>query len=73
MRTRITYDRSANAAYIYLNDTQVAFTYTCDPVELKGEMVNLDFDAEGHLIGIEVLNASKLIPKALLEAAEIIG
>ncbi|WP_330288836.1 DUF2283 domain-containing protein [Streptomyces sp. NBC_00576] len=33
-------------------------------------MINLDFDKEGRLIGIEVLAASSKLPKHLLESAE---
>ncbi|MFB7113317.1 DUF2283 domain-containing protein [Streptomyces sp. NPDC056291] len=31
---------------------------------------HLDFDEQGHLIGIEVLAASSKLPKYLLESAE---
>jgi uncharacterized protein YuzE len=66
---KITYDDSVDAAYIYLADDiklgGVARTYSCDPVEVKGQ-INLDFDADGRLVGIEVLAASKRLPKALL-------
>jgi uncharacterized protein YuzE len=43
--------------------------YPCDPVEVGG-MINLDFDEQGRLIGIEVLAASSKLPKYLLESAE---
>ncbi|WKZ29673.1 MAG: DUF2283 domain-containing protein [Patescibacteria group bacterium] len=75
---KITYDKSADAAYIYLIETRdkqpgwVKKTYSCDPKEVDG-MINLDFNAEGRLGGIEVLSASKKIPNEILEAAEIIG
>jgi uncharacterized protein YuzE len=69
---KITYDREANAAYIYLvpiANGGVAQTYPCDPVEVNG-MINLDFDREGRLLGIEVLDASHKLPKAVLDAAQ---
>jgi uncharacterized protein YuzE len=71
---KITYDRSVNAAYIYLavNQGQVEKTYTCDPIEVGGQ-INLDFDVSGRLFGIEVLDASHKLPRELLETAEIIG
>jgi uncharacterized protein YuzE len=74
MNLRITYDRSVNAAYIYLAGDMdpVAYTYPCDPAEVRGQ-INLDFDADGRLIGVEVLDASRKLPKALLDAAEVIG
>lgn len=33
-------------------------------------MINLDFDGAGRLVGIEVLDASKLLPPEILESAE---
>lgn len=72
---RITYDRSTDSAYIYLvpiKAGEAAKTYPCDPTEVSG-MINLDFNAADQLIGIEVLGASKRLPKALLDAAEVIG
>jgi uncharacterized protein YuzE len=43
--------------------------YPCDPVKVGG-MINLDFDEQGHLIGIEVLAAISKLPKHLLGASE---
>ena len=68
----ITYDESIDAAYIYLGGEEahgpVAWTYPCDPVEVRGQ-IHLDFDAEGRLTGIEVLDAStKLLPSFLSRA-----
>ena len=73
---KITLDRRADAAYIYLRDIppgDVESTYGCDPSEIYGHMIHLDFDSSGILIGIEVLDASKALPKELLDQAEIIG
>ncbi|MDU0294017.1 DUF2283 domain-containing protein [Saccharothrix longispora] len=70
---KITYDLKANAAYIYFIESQVVVpvtrAYPCDPVEVDG-MINLDFDAEDRLVGVEVLAASSKLPKYLLDAAE---
>ena len=69
---RVTYDRQANAAYIYLTShmsPKVARMYPCDPIDVDG-MINLDFDSEDRLIGIEVLAASSKLPQQLLDAAE---
>ncbi|MFG2632030.1 DUF2283 domain-containing protein [Streptomyces sp. NPDC048473] len=70
---RVTYDQKANAAYIYFADPQarpkVARMYPCDPVEVGG-MINLDFDEDGRLVGIEVLAASSKLPGYLLDVAE---
>lgn len=68
---KITYDRSVDAAYIYLSDIrpgQVKKTYACDPTE-AGE-INLDFDKNKILIGIEILDASKKLPKVILDIAD---
>lgn len=73
---RVTYDRKANAAYVYLKDkieaNEAQKTYTCDPIEIDGD-INLDFDKSGYLIGIEILNASQKLPLEFLKQAEIIG
>ena len=70
---RITYDRDVDAAYIYLVPSiapgGVKNTYPCNPSEVKGT-INLDFDASGRLIGIEVLDASRKLPLNLLKTAE---
>ena len=70
---KIHFDQEANAAYIYLKDPpleigEAAWTYPCDPVRVKG-MINLDFDKDDRLIGIEVLDArSRLTPDLLRQA-----
>lgn len=72
---KIEYDKEADAAYVYLKEigpAGVSFTYPCNPAEVNG-MINLDFDKDGKLIGIEVMDASKKLPKEILDKAEIIG
>jgi uncharacterized protein YuzE len=73
---RISYDASADAAYIGLADEigvgGVAFTYGCDPAEVDG-MIHLDFGADGRLVGIEVLDASSKLPPELLAQADVRG
>ena len=70
---RVTYDDAADAAYIQLADEigagGVPQTRPCNPDEVGG-MVNLDFDASGHLVGIEIMDACKLLPPELLAGAE---
>jgi uncharacterized protein YuzE len=69
---KITHDKSTDATYIYLTDGieagGVEKTYCCDPLEVNGQ-IHLDFDKQGKLIGIEVLDASRLLPEALLSTA----
>ncbi|MFD4749699.1 DUF2283 domain-containing protein [Streptomyces rubiginosohelvolus] len=70
---RVTYDQQVDAAYVYFTDPQahqkVARMYPCDPIEVGG-MINLDFDENGYLVGIEVLAASSKLPKYVLDVAE---
>lgn len=70
---RITLDKTTDMAYIFLDNTiksaEVQKTYSCDPLEIGGE-INLDFNSNGVLIGIEVSSASKKLPKSMLELAE---
>ena len=72
MTVRVRYQLSTDAAYIQLVDEigfgGVAFTYGCDPVEVGG-MIHLDFDSEGRLLGIEVLDASIKLPAEVLRLA----
>jgi uncharacterized protein YuzE len=59
-----TYDRQVDAAYIRLKKLgpgEVAKTYTCDVDEVGGT-INLDFDQNGLLVGIEILDAFALLP-----------
>ena len=69
---RITYDATVDAAYIYLVDQirpgGVSKMVPVDPVEIGG-MINLDFDSENHLLGIEVLGASTYLSAELLDMA----
>ena len=72
MTMRVTFDRSANAAYIFLREIgpgEAASQYLCEARQAKG-MIVLDFDAKGRLIGIEILNATRALPAELLERAE---
>jgi uncharacterized protein YuzE len=66
---RVTYDSEANAAYIYfVPELQFGGVARTVPVD-GGEhpwMVNLDVDSEGRILGIEVLDARRLLPAALL-------
>jgi len=69
---RITYDREADALYI-------AFGEGPATVEEVAEGIALDWDGEGRLLGIEILDASKRLadPEALrrfaLEALPVLG
>jgi uncharacterized protein YuzE len=43
----------------------VAKTVAVDPTEVGG-MIHLDFDRQGHLIGVEILDASSFLPPDVL-------
>lgn len=68
----ITYDKEVDAAYIYLVPSiehgGIKKTYLCDPLKVNGQ-INLDFNEEGKLIGLEVLDASRLLSPDLLKNA----
>lgn len=68
---KVTYDKKADAAYIYLvemGSVQVSRTYLCDPKENNG-MINIDFNSNNNMIGIEILDASKKLPIDILDSA----
>jgi len=65
---RVTYDPDARAAYIYLTGSIApgeAVRTVCATSD-----INLDFDAQGHLIGIELLAPELLHPKLAGDAKE---
>jgi uncharacterized protein YuzE len=64
----IRYDREVDAAYIRLKQSVgVGGVKTTLPVD---DDINLDFDFEHRLVGIEILAASKRLPGELLDRAE---
>lgn len=50
---KITYDKSADAMYIRLSDNDVSIT------EQNSPGVIIDFDVEGNIVGIEIIELSK--------------
>lgn len=56
MTVKISYDREADAAWIKVGEAGSVETVPAT------ESINLDFDADGHLVAIEVLNVSKTAP-----------
>jgi uncharacterized protein YuzE len=66
--TQITYDPAGDAAYVTLSAAPV-----CESAEVAPGVV-LDYDAEGRVVGIELLNARKtLAPGAWLRARRVAG
>jgi uncharacterized protein YuzE len=68
---RIKYDADTDAAYLYLSSPghsgAAVRTVPVDPREIDGE-IYLDFDAEGHLIGIESQDASRFLDPTVLRS-----
>jgi len=50
---RIEYSKQVDALYIHLREAPVAESRDVE------EGVTLDFDAEGHIVGLEILDASE--------------
>ena len=63
---RITYDTEVDAAYIYLRDILPGGVARTIPIELARGYVNIDFDAEDRMVGIEILGARAVLPKGFV-------
>jgi uncharacterized protein YuzE len=69
---QMTLDPEVDAAYIYLAD-EPAMGWrhgktVAIPVDEISGMVNIDIDADGRLMGVEVLAARTLLPDKMLAA-----
>lgn len=63
MTLNVSYDADANAAYIRLSGAEILESEEVSPG------VVLDFDAQGHIVGIELLDAKAQLSQELLAAA----
>jgi uncharacterized protein YuzE len=63
---KITFDSEANAAYIYFKE--ISQGEVENTISLN-EFVNIDLDKEGKVLGIEVLEANKNLPKDIISSA----
>ncbi|GAB2968374.1 DUF2283 domain-containing protein [Frigoribacterium salinisoli] len=68
---KITYDTDANAAYIQIVGSVGAgeATQQIHSIETpggKGEII-LDFDMDGRLLGLELLNAREILPERVIQ------
>jgi uncharacterized protein YuzE len=68
---RVTYDSEANGAYLEIEDIADGTAVENLVVERpgRGDIV-LDFDANGHLLGVEIIGATELLPAPVLDAAD---
>lgn len=64
------YDSDADAGYIYL-EYPIKNGAVKKTVELN-DNITLDLDEKGKLIGIEVLDASKIVKKRVLQEAQAV-
>lgn len=67
----IAYDPSVDAAYISLSETQKSVgseSFSIDDLIPFGD-INIDFDDNRHIVGFEILNASKYLAQDLLKGA----
>ncbi|WP_238013216.1 DUF2283 domain-containing protein [Dactylosporangium sp. AC04546] len=69
-----TYDSEADAAYIYL-EHPVAPGAAVQNALFDAElgMFNLDLNADGHILGLEIIGARAHLPPALLQAIQDAG
>ena len=63
------YDKEADAAYLYI-EYPIADGQVKRSVEMNEDII-LDFDEKGKLLGVEILNASKVLKKKALMEAKI--
>jgi len=61
---KIEYDKEIDAAYIYIED-EIKDGEVSKTIELN-ENIIADFDDEGKLLGVEILNASRVLKKNVL-------
>jgi uncharacterized protein YuzE len=66
---KFTYDKEADAAYIYLEES-ISKGQSKKTIELN-ENIILDLDDNGKLLGIEILDASKILNEKSLLSAQI--
>ena len=64
---KVTYDPAIDAAYIHIGREWRPVVLTCPIDETKaGAYIHLDFDKAGRLVGIEALEARRLLSEELL-------
>jgi len=65
---KISYDKEADAAYIYV-EYPIKKGEAKKTIELN-ENIILDFNEKGKLLGVEILNATKILNKKVLLQAQ---
>ncbi len=67
MKMRMEYDKSIDAAYLYIKD-KISKGEIMQTIALNDNII-LDFDKNRRLIGIEILSASEIIPREGIKGA----
>ena len=70
MEMKITYDAEADVAYVYFEE--ISKGKVVQTISLN-ENINVDLDKDGRTLGIEILEASKNLPKNTIKSAKIIN
>ncbi|MGV8152434.1 MAG: DUF2283 domain-containing protein [Candidatus Nanoarchaeia archaeon] len=70
MTIKITLDKEADAAYIYLKE--IAAGEVAKTISLN-DSINVDLDSKGQVLGIEILSASINLPANAAQSAQIIN
>ncbi len=65
MEMKITFDKEADAAYIYLKEIKQG---NVNSTISLNDNINIDLDEKGVMIGIEVLDASKNLSPEILNS-----
>ena len=64
---RLSYDKVADAAMIYLGDEPISPTrQEVADVELQDAAIVFDFDSDERLVAIEIMGASRVLPRQLI-------
>lgn len=66
---KIEYDKEVDAAYIYIK-YPIKEGEAVNNVKLKDNII-VDFDKDGKLLGVEVLDASKFLSRSVLEESQV--
>ena len=69
---RLTYDQDADAVYLTFVAVSRGGVKRTAPGEGKNAGINLDFDAQDRLVGVEILDArARLAPEVLRKAEPV--
>jgi uncharacterized protein YuzE len=70
MEMKITYDSEADAVYFYFKE--ITSGEVTNTISLNNNL-NIDLDKDGVTLGIEILDATKNLPKEILKSANLIS